>query len=289
MKNRPIQHSIEFAGYRGLRRLLQRRDLAGARVFGKKLGRFGHRVLGRQRKVALGNVQRAFPELTESECQKIVEGCFQHHGSHFSEQICSERFEPDAVMAHFELEGLEVLEQLKDRGFFIQLSHFGSWEMALYPLATQLEDVWAVFRPPDNPKIDAEVRRQRARCGVRLIEKSGASHRMLNACRKGGRVAVIIDQHVRPSAGIQVPFFGHLAWTSPILAMLSLRTGAPVVTLSVVPEGRDRYRMTVQPAIWPGEKGPDAVAELTRRYLEAVENDIRQRPELWLWMHRRWR
>ena len=90
--------------------------------------------------------------------------------------------------------------------------------------------------------------------------------------------------------GIAVPFFGRPALTSPVLARLSLRTGAPVVPISAYPEPGGRYRVVVRPPILPpeGQDGDEAVAALTRRYLEVAEEDIRAHPEMWLWMHRRW-
>ena len=89
--------------------------------------------------------------------------------------------------------------------------------------------------------------------------------------------------------GVLVPFLGHPAWTSPVLAILSLLTRAPVVHLACVPVEGGRYRVSLRPPIEPEGEGPEAEAALTRRYMEEVERDIRLRPELWLWMHRRWR
>jgi KDO2-lipid IV(A) lauroyltransferase len=122
-----------------------------------------------------------------------------------------------------------------------------------------------------------------------VIDKEQAGHRMLNVVRAGGAVAMIIDQHVRPSAAIRVPFLGHAAWTSPLLAMLSLRTGAPVVPFRCLPAPQHRYRVEIHPPIEPEGKGRPAEAAMTPRYVEPIERDVLERPELWLWMHRRWR
>ena len=94
---------------------------------------------------------------------------------------------------------------------------------------------------------------------------------------------------MRPSAGIKVPFLGFPAWTSPVLAILSTRTGAPVLPFTCVPQGEDGYKLSFRQPIFPSGRGPEAEAELTGRYLAAVEEDIRRAPEGWLWMHRRWR
>ena len=106
-------------------------------------------------------------------------------------------------------------------------------------------------------------------------------------------VACTLDQRVQPQEGIEVPFFGRPALTSPVLARLSLRTGAPVLPVALYPEPRGRYRFVAHPPIFapaPSNtaKGDEAALELTRRYLEVAEQDIRRHPEQWLWMHRRW-
>jgi KDO2-lipid IV(A) lauroyltransferase len=130
----------------------------------------------------------------------------------------------------------------------------------------------------------------RERFGNTVIPKHGAARRMLEVMRDRGRLGILIDQRVQEREGIAVPFFGRPALTSPILARLSMRTGAPVVPLTVYPEPGGRYRVVVrEPVFPPAGKGDDeAVQALTRRYLEIAEADIREHPALWLWMHRRW-
>jgi KDO2-lipid IV(A) lauroyltransferase len=117
---------------------------------------------------------------------------------------------------------------------------------------------------------------------------------MLQAVRAGGWAGILIDQRVQPKEAIEVPFFGHPALTTPVLARLSLRTGAPVVPIFAFPEPHGRYRFVARPPIFPperpaaGESEDSTVLDLTRRYLETAEAEIRRHPEQWLWMHRRW-
>ena len=104
-----------------------------------------------------------------------------------------------------------------------------------------------------------------------------------------------MDQRVRPGQGIVLPFLGHPALVTPLPASVALRTGAPAVTIVAWPEPGGRYRVELGEPILPpdsatdGDRGDDAVAALTTRYLAALEADIRRQPEQWLWMHRRWR
>ena len=112
----------------------------------------------------------------------------------------------------------------------------------------------------------------------------------MEALRQGAIVGILIDQRVQAKEGIEVPFFGRPALTTPVLARLSLRTGAPVLPVALFPEPQGRYRFIAHPPIFPplNAEGDEAVIGLTRRYLEVAEQDIRSHPEQWLWMHRRW-
>ena len=291
MKDAPIQHAAEYLLFRAFRRLALDRPIADVRRFGHRLGRLAFRLLGGQRKLALRNLARVFPEMAADERERIAHACFELYGAQFCETIACGRLTPEEIERKFEIEGWEIVEELRrDRsGFFLTTGHYGAAEIALYPLGRLLPPFFAVGRPLDNPHIDGAIRRIRERGGVEMIDKSGASHRMLTAYRKGGHVAIILDQHVRPSAGIKVPFLGFPAWTSPVLAILSSRTSAPVLPFTCVPQGTDGYRLTIRQPIFPSGRGPEAEAELTQRYLKVVEDDIRRAPEGWLWMHRRWR
>ena len=89
---------------------------------------------------------------------------------------------------------------------------------------------------------------------------------------------------------IYVDFFNRPAATTAAVAMLALRTGAPVVPLFALPLGAGRYRMVYEhPVVPPASDSADAVQELTQRCTDVLEMYVRRNPELWLWMHRRWR
>ena len=291
MKNAPVRHAVEYVFYRAFRALLLRVPHPRVRGLGHRLGRLSYRLVGGQRRRTLRHLELAMPELSAGERQRLARSCFEHFGAHFLELISMSRFGREAAGELFDVEGFEHVEALTaaGRGFFLTAGHYGHWELALYPLAARIADLQAVARAPDNPRIARDVRAMRERLGIGMVDKAGASFRMFKAHRNGACVAVVIDQHVRPSAGVLVPFLGHPAWSSPVLAMLSLRTGAPVVHVTCVAAPGGRYRVTLRPPIEPEGEGPGAEESLTRRYMEEIERDIRRRPELWLWMHRRWR
>ena len=275
-----------------------RRSHADVRRTGAKVGGWAYSLLKGARKKALRNLERVFPEKTAAEREQIARDCFHHFGSHFFESISIERFEPDTILDQFDLEGWEILEDLErqEKGYFLHTGHFGSFEMALYPCGLLLDGYHGVVRPLDNPKINADLLDVRGKFGAKILSKAGVALKMRSAVKNGDPVAIVIDQHVRPSAGIRVPFLGHPAWTSHLLAGLALKLDVPVVPFTCRPAPDGRYHLKIHEPIRPEAVGgaarkpsAEAVAQLTGLIMAQVEDDIRRDPALWLWMHRRWR
>jgi KDO2-lipid IV(A) lauroyltransferase len=131
----------------------------------------------------------------------------------------------------------------------------------------------------------------RRKTGVALIDKRGALRPVLEALRRGGLVGILLDQNAARREGVFVPFFGHAASTSRSLALLALRTGAPVLPIFIRREAPGRHRVVIEPALRrPTVNDPEqAIVELTTRCTEAIECAIRTSPEQWLWSHNRWR
>jgi KDO2-lipid IV(A) lauroyltransferase len=285
---------LAILAVRGFVRLLPHR---AARGLGRGIGRLAHAVLRRHRRIAAGNLALALPELGEAERRRTVRACFEHFGLALADAVSVQRFDLEELCRRLDLEGWEHLQEAELRaggtGLFVLSAHLGLWEVAAYPPGIYGGPLHVVGRPVDNPWLDRELTRARARHGNPLISKRGAVRPMMRVLAQGGRVGILIDQRARPAEGIWVPFFGQPSYTTPILARLSLRTGAPVVPIFGFPRPRGRYRIVLREAVWPDEAAgleeEPAVAELTRRYLAACEREIREHPEMWLWMHKRWK
>jgi len=290
VKNAPVRHRIQYTTYLAAKGLVRCLPHAAVRSLGRGLGRIGYRLARKRRDLALENLALTMPELSADERREVVRGCYRHFGAYFLEIVSISRFRREEIVGLFDYEGWEHLEaaEAAGKGYFLMTGHFGTWEIAAYALEVRLGKLNMVARPVDNPYVERDLARIRQRFGTTLIDKQGSGHRMMNAFRRGERVAIVIDQKVRASAGVRVPFFGQPAWTSPALAFLSIRTGAPALPLYCVPIAGGRYRMSIREPITPVGKGEEAIAALTTRYLESVEREIRRQPELWLWMHRRW-
>jgi KDO2-lipid IV(A) lauroyltransferase len=293
MKDRPVRHRIEHGLYLVIKGFLRALPHAVTRDVGRGLGRLAHALDRRHRAIARRNMDFALPGIATAERDRLVAECFRHFGAALCDAISSTRFDAVEICRRFTLEGWEHMEAAErlGRGTFLLTAHIGFWELAPAVIGLYRGPIRIVVRPADNPWLNRELESLRGRFGNSSLPKRGAVRGMLETLRRGGRVGILIDQRVQAKEGIEVPFFGRPALTSPILARMSLRTGAPVVPVSVYPEPGGHYRLVARPAILPPEGAGDEegpVADLTRRYLETAEEDIRAHPAMWLWMHRRW-
>lgn len=290
MKHAPVRHRIEFVLYRAVKRALVRGGSARARKFGEVLGNLGYRIDRRHRTTALENITRAFPDLRAGEAESIARASFVEMLTSFAEGVAAAGFDEKLLLERSEIVGAEHLPERHKggKGFLLIGAHIGRWEPGLLRMGLLFGGLDYVARPPDNPFIARDIETIRNRFGNRAIERKGAGHRIVNALRHGHAVVLLIDQKVRPRQGIAVPFFGRPAWTTPLVAFLSIHVGVPVVPIFSLPAEGDRFRIEIEAPIAPEGKGPGEVERLTRLYNEAVERKIREHPHHYLWMHRRW-
>lgn len=295
VKNAPLLHRLEHAGYLAVKGLLRVLPHGAARCLGGGLGELGYWLVARRRRVALKNLARVFPELDAAGRRRLARASFRHFGMALCDSLSIARFGPVELCRRLTLEGWEHLEHARRRGngVCVMSGHLGCWEVAADTLGLYGGGFQIVARALDNPWLDRDVRQLRERFGNHLIAKRGTLRRLFQIVHGGGRLGILIDQRVRAKEGIVVPFFDCPAVASPVLARLSLRTGAPVVPIFGYALPGGRYRVVLHPPILPGdarpEPGEDESAALTRRYLELVEREIRRAPEQWMWMHDRWK
>ncbi|HSE93084.1 MAG TPA: lysophospholipid acyltransferase family protein [Methylomirabilota bacterium] len=266
---------------------------ASAAWLGRRIGDALWLGLPGRRRLALNNLLRAFPASSGPERRRMARRSCQHLGLLFVE-ICWLLARPlDQVLAGVRLEGREHLDDVmrKHGRALVLTAHLGNWE--LLPAASRLTPyaLTIVVRPLDAPWLNRLAEALRRKAGIELIDKRAALRPVLGALARGRLVGILLDQNASRQEGVFVPFFGRPASTSRAVAVLALRTGAPVVPIFTRREPDGTHRVVVQPPIEVEAAGaPErAVTELTARCTAVIEAAIRETPEQWLWMHERWR
>src|SRR5438093_6346691 len=156
--------------------------------------------------------------------------------------------------------------------------------------ALRLPPMAVMARALDNPALNQLLEEMRTRTGNSVIYRRGTIRRVMRQLQAGEGVGMLIDQHILGRDAVYVDFFNRPAATTAAVAALALRTGAPVVPLFALPLGGGRYRMVYEhPVEPPSRAAADPVIDFTQRCTDVLEMYVRRHPDLWLWMHRRWR
>lgn len=286
------RHRVEYAAVRAVAGTVGALPGPLARAAGSGIGLVAYAADARHRRLALANLEAAFPRRSSRERRAIARGAFAHFGRLLVELLRFGQMPPEAIRAHVEIEGAERVHQAHraGRGAFFVTGHFGYWELHALAHGAELYPMALVARPLDNPLLHELLERVRTSTGNTVIYRRYGLRRILKALAANQGVAMLIDQHIQPADAVVVDFFGRPAATTAALAALALRTGAPVIPSFALPMGRGRYRLIYEPPVEPPPADhPDAIREFTQRCTDVLEMYVRRYPELWLWMHRRWR
>ena len=217
---------------------------------------------------------------------------FAHFGALVFELLRFGSLSHDAMKALMDVEGMERIQaaHAQGKGVFFVTGHFGYWEMQAITHPFHSPAIAVMARPLDNPKLHDWLEQLRTMTGNRVIYRQGALRRVLREVSANNGVAILIDQHIHTSEAVTVDYFGRPAATTSAVAALALRTGATVIPVFALPLPGGRYRFIYEhPVEPPPADSSDPVREFTQRCTDVLEMYVRRHPELWLWMHRRWR
>lgn len=290
----PLGYRIEAALAAACIGVLRLLPLDRASALGGTLARTIGPHLGITRR-ARHNLALALPALSEAEREAVIRGMWDNLGRVAFEYPHLRQIKVFAGDGRVELRGLDNLERAIAAGRRVILfsGHLGNWEIAALAGGQYGIEIAQIYRAANNPLVDAMLARLRGRLGELIPKGAVASRRAVAVLRRGGHLSLLADQKLND--GIAVPFFGRDAMTAPALALLALRFDCDVLPVRVErlvehPKGGAHFRLTVYPPLTPpdsGDRDADTLALMTlvNRTLEAW---IRERPEQWFWLHRRW-
>lgn len=242
---------------------------------------------------ALANLMRAFPSLSRTEGKRTLRAVYGHVMESILDGLNFSRFAQHWDAADLlECVGFEKLDGLpRQTGVIFVTGHVGHWEVLGSASLLVGYPVWSMGRGLRHPLVDRYVRKLRESTGQRILPKRGALRSIIRLLRRGENVAFLIDQDARRE-GVFVDFFGRPASTTVSPARISIYTGAPIAFVYARRiGGQARFRVVLTDVVVP-RRGNDARAEarrITQRLTRDLEEVVRQAPEQWLWLHRRWK
>ncbi len=246
------------------------------------------RAIPRLRRTAMRNLAMALPEFGAAGHARIADGVFASIARLLVTFARFPRLRGERVKEWIRYEGYEHFERAaaRGKGVLFATAHLGNWELSAFAHAAMSGPMHVVVRPLDNPLIDRLVAHRRTLSGNRLIEKKEFARSILTALRRNEAVGVLIDQNAAIENGVFVDFFGVPACAATGLARLAARSGAAVIPGFALWRGEEeRYVLRFYP---PVEMTGDAAAD-TAALQRVLENVIREHPDQWLWIHRRWK
>jgi len=258
--------------------------------FGEFLGVCAWMFSGKYRRLATRNLEIAFSnEKSPRELRQLVRQHFRRLGANL---LCSAKLTqmpPEKILEHVEVENIESMAREFRAGVpvVLILSHLGTWEVfaQLMPEFVGFVRNSSVYQGLGNRFIDEHVQRTRSQTGLELFDRHDGFEPVIELLRSGGGVGVLSDQHAGDH-GVWTPFFGRLASTSPLPALLAKRTRAALIAAGVYTTGRARWRMVFTERF--DETGA-SVSVLTSKINQVIEQQIRRAPEDWFWVHNRWK
>ncbi|HEY8380816.1 MAG TPA: lipid A biosynthesis lauroyl acyltransferase [Microvirga sp.] len=247
-------------------------------------------------RTALANIRAAFPDLPEAEVRAMALGAWDNLGRTGAEYAHLGQlfdYDPDSpVPGRVEVDGIEHFVNLKDDGRpgLIFSAHLGNWELPAICAARFGLDATAVFRAPNDPAVARVVHEVRSQTmGGLEAARQGAAFAMQGVLERDGHLGMLIDQHF--TRGVTVNFLGRPALVNPILAKFARRFDCPVHGVRVIRLPGHRFRLQLTPPLdLPRDaEGQIEVTGAMQAMTDVVGGWVREHPEQWLWMHRRWR
>jgi KDO2-lipid IV(A) lauroyltransferase len=298
---RRLKHWLEYQGVRLLLFLAQTLPLARVLALGEALGKFTFSILRIRRRVALENLAQAFPEKSATELKQIARRSYENLGMMMLEYLQLPKLSPNEFLQRMSFSMPKEQNPFEQalafgKGAICMTGHFGNWEY-LGALAALLQyPTIYLYQEQNNPYVDALIRNIRTRMKMPTIPRGAALRGILKALREKKFVTLLADQDAG-SNGIFVDFLGRPASTGRGPAAFVLKTEAPIVFCVAIREPGGRHRIEGElltfnfsknetTANWDEEKKLQLITEAWTKILEKY---IRQYPDHWFWMHRRWK
>jgi KDO2-lipid IV(A) lauroyltransferase len=290
-KNRVLQR-LEYIVYRLIAGAVRRMSEERVYRWGARLGAFSRRVLRSRDRLAMRNLRAAFPSKGERELRETLDQSWRDFGWEMLEFVRAQGYSLDELVERCPFFGADILAAARARGkgTILISAHYGGWEIGGLALMAHVNDVRTVARPLDNELLESDLAASRARTGAEVVDRRRAARALMRGLAENAVIVLLPDQAVQPREGVLVPFMGRKAWTTDAPAKLALRTGATIVFAFCIPD-RTRHRLEFEGPIVvdelnESERNPTA---LTERINNVISRRIATHPELWLWMHDRWK
>jgi len=285
-----LEYAAAWLGLKGMG-LLPR---PAARFVGAGFVRLAYGLRPSLQQAAEFNLRLAFPDWNDEQRRKTIRGMIRQIGWMAGEFSQFPKYKRETIEKIVILDGYENFDAARRRGkgVLFLTGHMSAWELAPFAHALYGNPLHFLVRPVTNARVDALINHYRCLSGNRPIEKNRSARAILKVLGEGGTVGILADHNTSWGEGVFVNFFGVPACTTSGLARIALRTDAAVVPGFLSWDAaRKRYRLRFEPAvalIRTADEESDVIAN-TAKFTTVIEEKVREHPDQWVWVHKRWK
>lgn len=244
-------------------------------------------------KIARANIDLVFEQnLSKDRKEEIIYNSYKSLCFNMYELIENQRVNKEILFSKANILNKEIIEKaFKDNRKVIYITaHYGGWEITLPYIAMMFGEIAVVNRRMDNPYIQKKYEIARSKNKITMLEKKSAAKGMLTAFKENKSIAVVIDQHI--GSGIDIEFLGQKVKATDSTARVALKFDAIIIPIFTVNNGFRDWTIEVQEPIDVKTydfKTEDKIKELTQIQNDIVSNQILEKPDFWLWQHKRFK
>lgn len=292
-KSGKLQTALEYYAARAIIGGVGLLPLKRSVRFGEFVARILYKFLPWLRKTGYRNLEMAMPELSRGEHEKILLGCFESMGRQLGFISHFKRLSPESFQEMVDIEGREHLDNAHNagKGVLFFTGHFGGWELFnLVPPAFGYP-MNILVRRIDNERVENYVESLRSVFGSRTIDKKVSARTMFRILNSGGILGIVADLNAQEREGVFVDFFGIPASTTTGVARLAFRTNPAVIpAFAIWQHDKKKFLIKLYEPIEIPEGGDNEenIRKFTQDFTSLIEEIIRQYPDQWMWIHKRW-
>jgi KDO2-lipid IV(A) lauroyltransferase len=287
-----VQYRIEYVVVKTMLSVCGRVPLRVLRRVGSFLGSVAYRVFQIRRAIVIDNISRSFPEVPPEAVDRIALEAYKNTGRCFLEMSAMGLATKSDILGSVTIEGMQRFDEAlaHGRGAILYSGHFGNWEWLGAVIGRCGYPIHATDTNHSNKLVHKLITRMRKRQGMAVLAPDVSLSELQRLLRNNKMITYVADQDARRD-GIFVDFLGRPASTLRGPALLAVRVGCPILPGFLIREGVDRHRAVFEQLLWPDPSLPRsaAVLDLTQRFTILLERYVRAYPEMYFWMHRRWK
>lgn len=288
-----MKNQIEYFLFLSLSHLFRFFGLKYARKFAAVIAILFYYVIPLRKNVVISNLQKAFPDYSLKEIKKIAFNSYKSFGISLIEILSLPAMNKEDITSLVKFENFDIVNKkyAEGKGLIIMTAHFGNWEIGAISFGINLNDVmFCIVQSQSNSLVNGWMNRERSKYGNKLIPLGVSIKNIYKELKQGKVIAIIGDQR-GPEDGIRVNLFDIKSSVFAGPAALALKTGSPILMGLIVRQKDFSYSAFITEIKTDNlpEDENEKLIEISQRHTEYLEKYIRQYPEQWFWMHKRWK